>query len=227
MAKAKRRRARKKRIKEDSFVTLWIRALQYSQAHYIQITLALVAMALAVGFLLFAAHTKRAALQESGELLGRGIGQYRRGDMTGARKTFEQVAENYPRLRTGAIATYFKAECDLYLGDYAEASSAFEEYLRKADKYPFFRVPALIGKALALEGASRYREAALLLEEALEELDRKDPRYTDVAYRAANYLAMDPETRPKGIELYQEIAREASGKLKTEAQVAATLLKGQ
>jgi len=224
---AKVRKRKKKKIKEDSFVTLWVRVSQYTQQHYTQIAAALVVVALGVGFLLFASHSRQVAARESEKLLGQAIGAYRRGEYAQARETFAQVAERYSRLRNGAIALYFKGQCDLNMGNYAEASTAFEGYLRKAGKYPLFEQSALVGKALALEGLGQYREAGVVLNKVLKEMDKEDPRYRDIAYMAANLLARDPETRARAIQLYEELAQQGRGRIANEAKVAAAILKGR
>ncbi len=223
---AKKRRLRKKQLKQDTLVTLSVKASTIIKRYFNQIIIGIAAVVIAVAFFMFTAHARRQASLTADKLLGNAIQLFNQGDIEQAKKAFTQIADQYSRVQPGIIALYFKGECDLRLSNYSESLPAFEAYIRKSKKYPLFKEAAIIGKALALEGTGNYLAAATLLEHLLKEMDEKDPRYIDVMYRTAIFYSKLSGYQQKAEKYFSEVAEKASGRTKEQARVAAAILKG-
>ena len=216
-------RRAKKSIREDQLVTTAVRASEWAQDHFNQVIIGIVALVAAVAVLVFVANSRENNAREGERQMGSALALMQQGDLNAARGSFEQMV-----LRQGgqqqAAARFFKAECELRLGNYAQAVTDYEAYLARKADYPIFAAAAAIGRGLAFEGTRQYAEAAAAMSEALEMLDKADPRYHDTAYRAAAFYEQ-AGNRAEALRLYEIVADGATGPLRDQARIAVTSLK--
>jgi tetratricopeptide (TPR) repeat protein len=212
----------KKNIKEDQLVTGAVRASEWAQDHFNQVIIGVVALVAAVAVLVFVANSRGNNAREAERLMGSAMTLMQQGDLNSARASFEQISQ-----RQGGgyavLARFFKAECELGLGNYAAAASDYEAYLARRKDYPEFAAAAAIGCGLAYEGAQQWPQAAKAMAGAVQELDPADPRYYDTAYRAA-YCYEKSGDNAEALKYYQMVADGGTGSLRDQARYAVTSL---
>lgn len=222
--KIKRKRLKKQQIKQDSFVTYSLKASEWAKHHFNQIAIGLAILVVMVAFFLFTSHARKNAGLEAEAMFGTALELYRQGDLETAKTTFTEVADQYSRVQAGVISLYFKGECNLKLSNYSEALAAYEAYIRQSGKFPLFKEAAIIGKALAMEGDGNVREAAMLLENLLKEMDEDDPRYLTVAFQTGMFYSKTPDQQLQAKQFFKLVSEKATGRIKEQAEVALTIL---
>lgn len=219
-ATAKRAR---KHIKEDQLVTATVRASEWAQDHFNQVIIGVVALVAAVAVIVFVANSRENNARESERQMGSALALMQQGDFNAARTSFEQL---YLRQggQHGAAARFFKAECELRLGNYAQAATDYEAFLARKGDYPMFAAAAAIGRGLAYEGTSQWTDAAAAMAEALQLLDKADPRYYDTAFRAATFYEQAGNAA-EAVRYYEMVAAEGTGTQRDRARIAVAALK--
>lgn len=223
-ARVRRRRLKKQQIRQDSFVTYSLKALEWSKEHFNQIAIGLAILVVIAAFFMFTSHARKSATGEAEAKFGMALELYRQGDLEGARTNFTEIADQYSRSNSGVISLYFKGECNLKLSNYSEAIAAYEAYIRKSGKFPLFKEAAIIGKALAFEGDGKFREAAMLLDNLLGEMNEDDPRYLSVAFKTAIFYSKTSDLQYKAKEFFQLVSEKATGRIQEQAEVALAIL---
>ncbi len=219
-ATAKRTR---KNIKEDQLVTATVRASEWAQEHFNMVIIGAVALVAAVAVLVFVSNSRQSSARQSEQQMGSALALMQQGDLNAARSTFEQIYERHGGPKAVA-ARFMKAECELRLGNHAQAIRDYDEYLARKGDYPVFEAAAYTGKGLAYEGTRQWNDAAEAMIAALGSLDEGDPRYWDAAYRAGTFL--EQAGKPKdALKYYEIVANGATGQLRERAGVAVASLK--
>lgn len=216
-------RRAKKSIREDQLVTATVRASEWAQEHFNQVIIGVVALVAAVAVLVFVANSRENNARESERLMGSAMALMQGGDLNAARASFEQIHQRQGG-EPAIAARFFKAECELQLGNYAQAVVDYEAYLARKDDYPVFAAAAAVGRGLAYEGTQQWPQAAASMVEALALLDEKDPRYYDTAFRAASYYDEQGE-RVEAIKYYEMVAENGAGRIRDRARIALASLK--
>lgn len=216
------RRVKKKNIKEDQLVTYAVRLSRWSQEHFNQVIIGVVALVVVIAIAVFTANSRQSSSREAETRMATAMSQFLSGDFNAAGASFQQISQRHGGA-AGARARYFQAESQLRMGQYAEALASFDAYLVDWEEFPAFREAAVVGRAMCHEGMGNYDAAAEALESALELMDREDPRYLDTAYRAGEFLAKAGDTE-RAAGHFRTVADEARGNLKDRAAVALTLL---
>jgi tetratricopeptide (TPR) repeat protein len=211
-----------KHIKEDQLVTATVRVSEWAQDHFNQVIIGVVALVAAVAVLVFVANSRENNAKQGDRQMGVALSQMQAGDFNGARTGFEQIYQRFGGQHEVA-ARYFKAECELRLGNHAQAVADYDAYLAREGKYPLFAAAARIGKGLAHEGAGQWAEAAAAMVSALALLDKEDPRYHDSAMRAASFYerAGNPG---EALKYYEMVAEGATGATRDRAAAAVAAL---
>jgi tetratricopeptide (TPR) repeat protein len=212
----------KKNIKEDQLVTSAVRASEWAQEHFNRVIIGVVALVAAVAVVVFVANSRSSSAREAERQMGSAMTLMQQGDLNSARTSFEQIAQRQGGAY-GAAARYFKAECELGLGNFAAAASGYEDYLKHKSDYPEFVAAASVACGLAYEGSRQWPDAARHFVAALQELDKTDPRYYDAAYRAA-YCYEQAGDNAQALTYYQMVADGGTGSLRDRARYAVTAL---
>lgn len=214
---------RVKKLKEDQLVTTTFRLTEWAQEHFNQVIIGVVALVALVAVLVFAANSRESSAQAAEREIGSALLLYQQGDFAGARTAFQQIYDRHGGKQATA-ARFLKAECELRLGNYQQAVDDYETYVQKRADYPMFESSAMIGKALAYEGLHNYVEAAKEMAAAVATLDPKDPRYLDAAIQAGDFYLQAKDER-EALKFYEIVAKDATGDLKSRAEVAVSMLK--
>jgi tetratricopeptide (TPR) repeat protein len=176
------RRARK-HIREDQLVTTTMKVSEWAQEHFNQVIIGVVALVAIVAVLVFAANSRVSNARDADRLMGSAMTLMQQGDLNSALSSFDQIAQRYGGDQ-GTAARFFKAECELRLGNYKDALSDYDTYLGKKADYPTFANAALVGKGLCYEGLQNWDDAAAAMVASMDAMDKSDPRYYESAYRA-------------------------------------------
>lgn len=221
-ATARRARTRK-HIKEDQLVTTTMKVSEWAQEHFNQVIIGVVALVAIVAVLVFAANSRVNNAREADRVMGTALSLMQKGDMNAALSSFDQVSQRYGGKQATA-ATFFKAECELRLGNFKDAVSGYDAYLAKKDDYPLFAGAALVGKGLAYEGLQNWDGAAAAMVAAMQDMDKTDPRYYETAYRAGQaYLQAG---KLDDAQKYLQMAADnGQGDVKDRATVALSQIK--
>ncbi|HET6348278.1 MAG TPA: tetratricopeptide repeat protein [Candidatus Krumholzibacteria bacterium] len=213
----------KKNIKEDQLVTTTFRITEWAQAHFNQVIIGVVALVAVVAILVFVANSRESGARQAERDMGSAIALMTQGEYAAAQTGFQTVIDRYSGA-AGASARFFKAECELKQSKYKDAADDYDGYLARVSSYPMFEASALIGKALSLEGLENYLDAANNMAAAVDKIDPKDPRRLDAAYQAGQFYERAGHV-PDALKYFEMVEKDATGDLKTRAQVSAELLK--
>jgi tetratricopeptide (TPR) repeat protein len=216
------RRARKN-IKEDQLLTATVRASEWAQEHFNQVIIGIVALVAAVAVIVFVANNRAGNAEQNERQLGQALTMMQAGDLNAARGTFEQLATRAGG-DYGVRARFFKAECELRLGNFAQAVADYDAYLARKEDYAMFAGAAQIGKGTAYEGLRQWPEAAAAMAGALPLLEKEDPRYHDAAYRAGSFY-LDAGNHAEALTYFEIAADGSTGDLKNRADIAVASLK--
>lgn len=219
---ATKRKVVKKDIKKDPLVTYALKVSQYTQEHFNQVIIGVAVLIAAIAIIVFTANNRRNTAEQSVRQMAQAVALYQQGDLSAAKVSFGQIADRFGG-RTGTLARYYVAECDLATGNYPQALEGYQAYLDDSSKLPEFKTAALYGMALCYEGMERYTVAAETMEQVHNSSDEKDPRYLDSAYEAGELFAKAGNDE-RAAHYFQTVADNATGTLKDKATVALTLL---
>ena len=216
-------RRAKKSLKEDQLVTTTFRLTEWAQEHFNQVIIGVVGLVALVAVLVFASNSRENSAREAEREIGSALLLYQQGEFGAAGTTFQQIYGRH-KGKQAVAARFFKAECDLRLGNYQLAVDEYDAYLEKRADYPMFEAAAIIGKALAWEGLHNYPEAAKTMAEAITALPKEDPRYFDSAFQAGDFY-MKAGNAGEALKFYEMVAADGTGELKSRAAVAVAMLK--
>lgn len=214
---------RKKNIKEDQLVTLAVRLSQWTQDHLNHVIAGVVLLVGIIAVLVFTAHSRQGASKEGARQMSNAMGLLQQGEFESAKASFEQIYQRHGG-RNAAAARFFRAECALRQGQFAQALAGYDDYLANADKFPWFRASAMSAKSICHEGLENYAEAARTLAELTTVVEPSDPRYLDAAIQAGEYFAVLGDIE-QATKYYQMVVDEGSGAVRDRANVALALLR--
>jgi len=220
---ATKRKVVKKDIKKDPLVTYALKVSQYTQAHFNQVIIGVVALIAVIAIVVFTTNSRRTSSEQSQRQLAQAMLLFQQGDLEAAKMSFGQVSERYGG-RNATVAQFFKAECELAQRNFAQALMDYEAYMDNSSSFPDFRPAALYGMALCQQGLENYSVAAETMEQVHHSVDEADPRYLDSAFKAGELFAKAGDNE-RAAQYFQTVADNASGTLKEKASVAVTLLK--
>jgi tetratricopeptide (TPR) repeat protein len=219
---ATKRKVVKKDIKRDPLVTYTLKVSRFAQEHFNQIIIGVVALIAVIAVVLFVSNNRRSSSTQSERQLAQAMALYQQQDFEAAKASFQRVAERFGG-RNGAVATYYKAECEYMQRDYAQALRDYEQYLEVSGDFPVFKGAAMYAAALCQNGVGNVQAAADMMAEANQQFDPSDPRYLSSAYHAGEFFARAGDLE-RASQYFQKVADEGSGSLKDKAVAAITLL---
>lgn len=219
---ATKRKVVKKDIKRDPLVTYTLKVTQYAQEHFTPIIIGVVALIAVITVVVFTSSSRRGAAIESETRLAEAMSLYGQQNYESAVVAFKHVADNYGG-RNGAVAQYYKAQCEFIRHNYEQALADYEKYLDVATEFPDFESAALYAAAISQEGVGNIPGAAEMMVRAHQSFDPSDPRYLDSAFQAGELFAMAGDNE-RAAQYYQTVADEATGSLQEKASAAISLL---
>ena len=217
-------RISKRQMKEDTFVSTMLRAWEYVRSHERAFFLALAAVALVVALGAWGVYSRRQSRERAADSFAEAVMSFRTGDFAAADELFAAVTEKYGGTREGAYARYFSGKCAFERGRNREAIAAFDDYLARSGRYPFFHDAAMEGKAVALTNEGQYREAADTYIELAEKLRTNEFMKATYLRRAADNLrlASDPQ---RAIGLLSTLLETATGVERRDIEIEIEILK--
>jgi tetratricopeptide (TPR) repeat protein len=221
---ATKRKVVKKNIKRDPLVTYALKVSNYAQEHFNQVIIGVAVLIAVIAVVVFTANSRQNAARQADRQLAQALALYQQQDYESAKGVFSQVYNNYGG-RGGAIARYYKAECEMAQSNYAQALMDYEAYLDRAGDFDEFRAAAMYGSAVCHEGLENYELAATTMVQVLETVDEDDPRYMDSAYKAGELFAKAGNNE-RALHYFQTVAEKGSGRLKDRADAAVAMLGG-
>ncbi|GIW42913.1 MAG: hypothetical protein KatS3mg077_0195 [Candidatus Binatia bacterium] len=202
MSKTKLRR---KDIKQpDEFVHLGQELLAWAQLHrnrILQGSVAVLIGLLAIG--LWVSY-RNANLRRANELLGQGLAHLRSNDWERASQELRKVAASWSTSTPGQIALLVAAQADLRAGSVEQARNSLPATDSAFSLAPYLEQQAMLARALALEKAGQYAEAATQAERAA---NLPGPYAATSLYEAARLYARAGNTE-KGRALIEKLQRE-------------------
>ena len=219
---ATKRKVVKKDIKRDPLVTYTLKVTRYAQDHFNQIIVGVVALIAIIAVVVFVSNNRRSTAGQSERQLSQAMSLYGQQDFQAAKTTFERIADRFGG-RNGAVARYYKAECEYMQRNYAQALRDYEAYLDVSSEFPAFKSAAMFAAALSQQALGDHRRAAEMMEQAHQSFEPSDPRYLTSAYHAGEFFAR-AGNQERASQYFQTVADEATGSLHDKAIAAITLL---
>ncbi len=158
----------KREIKEDKFTTFVFQAKDYVYERWAYfVGAAAVIIIVIVGMSLIRSQGTSRTM-EAADIYNRALGEYRSANYQLAIVDFKTIMDDYGSTTYGPMAAFNLGNAYFSAKNYAEAKTAFENYLDdyKGDKY--FVTSAMAGIAASLAGTGDYKQAADAYREAAE-----------------------------------------------------------
>ncbi len=171
----------KREIKEDKFTTFVFQAKDYVSERWAYfVGAAAVIVIIIVGISLIKSQSATRA-GEAAEIYNRALGEYRSANYQLAIVDFKTIMDDYGSTTYGPMAAFNLGNAYFSSKNYAEAKTAFENYLKdyKGDKY--FVTSAMAGIAASLAGTGEYKQAA-------DEYRQTAEKYPDLGLAGEYYL---------------------------------------
>jgi hypothetical protein len=212
-------------MKEDTFISATIRVWEYIREHEKQFFVALVAVICAAAVVGWGTYAKKQTRSRASSQFADALGTFRGGDFKTAEELFGRIAKDYGSIQEGAFSNYFMGKCALENGKYLDAVRAFDEYLNKSDRYPFFHDAAMEGKAVAFENEHRYQEAADTYLALAKNLKTNTFMETTYLRRAAENFRSSNQTQ-KAIEVLGTLLDKTKGTERRDIEIELEILRG-
>jgi tetratricopeptide (TPR) repeat protein len=218
-------RITKRQMKEDTFVSTTIRAWEYVREHEKLLFIGLVAIVCAAAIVGWAIHTKKQTQIRASNEFADALASFRTGDLKTAGELFARIAQEYGNVEEGAFSSYFEGKCALETGKYNEAIQAFDRYLSKSGRYPFFHDAAVEGKAVALEDEQKYEEAGDTYVELAKHMESNTFMEATYLRRAAADYRLSNQTE-KAIQVLGMLLDKTKGMERRDIEVELAILRG-
>ncbi len=160
----------KKKLKEpDEFITLTERAYLFVTHHAKSITLGAGVVLVLLLFIFFFQKWEKKSAESAEQMLSSVVetyqaasSPYREGspqEYKNVIERFNEVIAKYPKTRSGQLAVLYKGNIHLRLGEFDEATKAYESYLEKGGKEKLYRAFAMEGLGYSYEGKKNFERA--------------------------------------------------------------------
>ena len=199
----KGKRLSRREMKEDALVTLAFRAVDFVKKHRSKVILAVALVVVAIAGTAYVSSSRKGAENEACQQLLAGMLQQRANNHLGAAAAYEDVVSRHSGTKSGKTALLYLGHARYELGQYDQASEAYQRYLgrEKGDKLTVAQ--AKRGLAACKENTGKFEEAADLYQQVARTLDKDDAIPEDLMFAARSLkLAGKPD---KAVELLQEI----------------------
>ncbi len=217
-------RITKRQLKEDTFVETMMTAWEFVRENEKSFFIGLAAILVVVVAIVWTGHARQEGRTRASSQFADALTSFRTGDFKTAGDLFGILSKDYGG-REGAYADYFLGSCALETGKYLDAIAAFDRYLGKSGKYPFFHDAALEGKAVALENEHRYQEAGDTYLNLATSLKTNTFMETTYLKRSAEDFRLGNQTQ-KAIEVLGRLLPKATGTDRRDIEIEMEILKG-
>jgi hypothetical protein len=218
-------RISKRQLKEDTFIATTLKAWEYvrdNERSFFIGLIVIVCIAASAGWVAYG--RKQSGIKASNQFAD-ALTAFRMGDFKTAEEMFALTSKEYGGTQVGVFSYYFLGTCALETGKNVDAIQAFDRYMSKSGRYPFFRDAAMEGKAVALENEHRYAEAG----ETYFELSKntKTNHFMDTTYlkRAAEDFRLANESQ-KALEVLGVLLNKAKGTERRDIEIEMEILRG-
>lgn len=218
-------RITKRQMKEDTFIATMIRAWEYVREHERAFFAGLIVLVLIAALAGWSAYARREARAKASSRFADALASYRSGDLKTAEELFGIVVKQHRGLQEGAFSQYFLGKCALDEGRNSDAVTAFDEYLKRAGRHPFFHDAAMEGKAVALENDRQYQAAAEVYVELAKTARTNAFMETTYLRRAAENFRSANATE-RAIEILSALLDKTKGTERRDIEVEIEMLRG-
>ncbi len=218
-------RISKKQLREDTFIATTLKVWEYVRENERKFFIGLIVIACAVALAGWGVYTKKQSRGKASSQFADALASFRTGDFRTAEELFASVAKEHGGVEEGVYASYFLGKCNLESGKYLDAIQAFDRYIAKSGRHPFFHDAAAEGRAVALENEHRYLEAGDAYADLAKSI--KTNRFMETAYlkRAAeNYRRGDQTER--AIEVLSALLAKTTGTERRDIEIELAILRG-
>ncbi len=155
-----RKRISKRQIKEDKFVTLYLKAVDFFKQHSSKVTIGLIAAAAIIVLIFFFIQSKKEAELNASEQLAKANTEIARGELQQAVDILSNMSENYSGTRSASNGVYLLAYTYFQKGEYENAITSFRKYLDDYADDPILSSAAFSGLGACFEQQGKFLEAA-------------------------------------------------------------------
>ena len=215
----------KHELKEDSFVTFVLAAREYVIENQNKIFIGLIVLVVIIAGSIWMNNSRIQAREEAKVHFAEALSSYRNGQIQSAEELFRITEERFGNLREGAYSSYFTGQCALMDGRNTEAIEAFERYLERAGKFPFFKEAAMDGMATAYANDRNYDRAAEIYSDLIAGVD--DDSFKENLYlkKAADMYKLAGK-EGQAIELLERLLENTVGVQRRDIQIELDVLRG-
>ncbi len=191
-------RISKREMKEDKFTTFMLVAKDYVLENWIYFVGGVAAIVVVVVAIALLGVNRTKSEQQALDVFNRAMSEYRGGSYQLAIVDFKTVIDEYGSSVHAKEAAFDLGNAYFAARNFADAKTAFENYLAKYSGDKFFVTSAIAGVGASLAGLGNYKEAADKYREAAE-------KYSDFQPAGQYYL--------KALEYYIKAGEKESARV--------------
>ncbi|MBN2185698.1 MAG: tetratricopeptide repeat protein [Candidatus Krumholzibacteriota bacterium] len=215
----------KHELKDDAFVTFVLDAREYIRENQNKIFIGLIALVVLIAGSLWMNNSRIQAREEAKAHFSEALSSFRNGQIQSAEELFRLTEERFGKLQEGAYSAYFIGQCALIDGRNAEAIEAFENYLDRAGKFPFFKKAAMDGMATAFGNDRNYDRAAEIYIDLIAEI--KDDSFMENLYlKKGAEMCRLSNRNDQAIEMLERLLEKTTGVERRDIQIELDILRG-
>jgi outer membrane protein assembly factor BamD (BamD/ComL family) len=140
-------RITKKEMKQDKFVTYSLKVSEWIQKHLNEVLMGVGAVILVGAIVFFILSSQAKKERNATRLLGKASIELQAGNIEEAVANLQTVVNDYGGTKSAGRASFFLATAHYYVGDYDQAQSMFEKYLKEYKGDIMFSTSAQAGIA--------------------------------------------------------------------------------
>ncbi len=155
-----RKRITKRQIKEDKFVTMYFKTIDFIKQNSSKVTTGLVVVVVIIALIILFVRSKRTAELNASEQLAKANAEIARGELQQAIDILLNMCDNYSGTNSASKGVYLLAYTYFHKGEYENALMYFKKYLDDYADDPILTSGVYSGMGASLEQQSKYLEAA-------------------------------------------------------------------
>ncbi|MBN2071229.1 MAG: hypothetical protein JW814_07200 [Candidatus Krumholzibacteriota bacterium] len=212
-------------LKEDGFVTFVLGAWEYVRENQNKFFIGLIALIVVVASSIWVSNSRKQANEQAQIQFSEAVTSFRNGQIKSAEELFRIVDERFSNTREGVFSAYFAGKCALIDGRNTEAVELFGKYLKKADKYPFFREAAMDGMATAYSNERNYDMAAGVYTDLIKRIGEGSFEEKVYLRKAADSMKMAGRNT-EAIGMLERLLKISTGIERRDIQIELDFLRG-